>query len=74
MPQMAIRTKSQVKRIALDEASRRMKEFVFVDARSATALARNPMQVPGAIHVPIKKLAEGLKQLPRHRAIVTYCT
>jgi len=71
---MAVRTKFQVKRLPVDEVRERMKEFVFVDARSATALARNPVQVPGAIHVPIKKLEEASKQLPRHRALVTYCT
>ncbi len=71
---MAVRTKSQVQRIALEEVRQRMKELVFVDARSATALARNPMRVPGAIHVPLKNLAEASKQLPRHRGILTYCT
>jgi rhodanese-related sulfurtransferase len=71
---MAVQTRSQVQRIALDEARQRMREFVFVDARSATALKRNPIQVPGAIHVPLKSLAEASKQLPRHRGIVTYCT
>jgi len=71
---MAVRTKFQVKRLPVDEVRERMKEFVFVDARSATALARNPVQVPGAIHVPIKKLEEASKQLPQHRTLVTYCT
>jgi rhodanese-related sulfurtransferase len=71
---MAVRTKFQVKRLPVDEARERMKEFVFVDARSATALARNPVQVRGAIHVPIKKLKEASKQLPQHHTLVTYCT
>ena len=71
---MAIGKKPRVPRIALGEVRQRTKEFVFVDARSATALARNPVQVPGAIHVPMKKLKEASKQLPRHRVLVTYCT
>ena len=71
---MAERTKVQAERISLEEARAEMKRFVFVDARSATALERNPVQVPGAIHVPFKNLAAASKQLPRHRGIVTYCT
>ncbi len=40
--------KAPVRRISIDEVQKRMKELVFVDARSATALARIPQQVPGA--------------------------
>lgn len=71
---MADRTKVQAERISQEAARAEMKRFVFVDARSATALKRNPAQVPGAIHVPLKNLAAASKQLPRNRAIVTYCT
>jgi len=71
---MAIGKRPQVKRITLGEVRQHTKEFAFVDARSATALARNPVQVPGAIHVAMKKLKETSKQLPRHRVLVTYCT
>lgn len=63
-----------VHRIALEEARKRRKQLLFVDARSATALARNPLQIPGAIHVPLKRLDETAKTLPVDRAVVTYCT
>lgn len=71
---MATQTKAPIRRIGTDEVQQRMKQLVFVDARSATALARNPLQVRGAIHVPAKNLDENLKQLPRNRTLVTYCT
>jgi len=71
---MAAPSKSQIPRIAMDEVRQRMTDLVFVDARSATALAKNPWQVPGAIHVPAKKLDEFLAKLPKHRTLVTYCT
>lgn len=71
---MATRTKPLVKRIGTDEIREQLKQLVFVDARSATALTRNPQQVPGAVHVPIKQLEEKLKKLPRNRTLVTYCT
>lgn len=70
---MPTQPKTPIARIGLDEV-RRTKDMVFVDARSATALARNPSQVPGAIHVPAKNLDAALKQLPRNRTLVTYCT
>ena len=67
-------TKNQISRISIEDAKRRRKELVFVDARSATSLARDPSQVPGAIHVPAKQLDERIKLLPRNRTLVTYCT
>ncbi|HZT73993.1 MAG TPA: rhodanese-like domain-containing protein [Terriglobales bacterium] len=66
--------KVSVERIGLDELGRDLKDIVFVDARSATALARNPAEVPGAIHVPIKALDAAVKKLPHRRPLVTYCT
>ena len=71
---MATQTKTPIRRISIDEVRQGKNQVVFVDARSATALARNPLQIPGAIHVPAKNLDENLKQLPRNRALVTYCT
>lgn len=71
---MATQIKTPIRRISIDEVRQRMKQLVFVDARSATALTRNPQQVPGAVHVPAKNLDEGLKQLPPNRTLVTYCT
>ncbi|HEX7362426.1 MAG TPA: hypothetical protein VF283_18190 [Bryobacteraceae bacterium] len=71
---MASQAKAQIRRIGLDEVKQRMKDLVFVDARSATAIARNPLQVPHAIHAPIKQLNEAVAKLPRDRALVTYCT
>ena len=71
---METRTRTKVPRISLDDVKRRMDEIVFVDARSATALSRNPLQVPGAIHVPIKDIDNAVKSVPPKRTIVTYCT
>ena len=71
---MAGQTASQVTRMSIDEVRHRMNEVVFVDARSATALSRNPLQIPGAIHVPVKQLETAIKLLPRKRTLLTYCT
>ncbi len=71
---MAIKERTPVRRIGLDEVRRRMEELVFVDARSATALSRNPQQIPGAVHISAKEVGDGALPLPRKCTIVTYCT
>lgn len=71
---MAKQTKAKIRRISLDEARAQMKELIFVDARSATALSRNPLQVREAIHVPVKDVSAAVRRLPHDRTIVTYCT
>ena len=71
---MSSQQKTPVRRISLEDAKRQMEDVVFVDVRSATALKRNPQQVPSALHVPLKELDERVKRLPRDRTLVTYCT
>lgn len=71
---MPASSKGKISRISLEDVKKRMDEVVFVDARSATALSRNPVQVPGAIHVPAKEVGNEAKNLPRNRTLVTYCT
>jgi rhodanese-related sulfurtransferase len=71
---MPSQQKTPVRRISLEDAKHQMEDVVFVDVRSATALKRNPQQVPSALHVPLKELDEQAKRLPRDRTLVTYCT
>ncbi len=71
---MTIQSRTPVRRISIEEVKQRGEDVVFVDARSATALARNPLQVRGAMHVPFKELEKGARRLPRKRTLVTYCT
>lgn len=70
---MATQVKTKIRRIDLKEAQERRRQLVFVDARSKTALARNPEQIPGAIHVPANEI-DRAKRLPRRGEVVTYCT
>ncbi len=46
----------------------------IVDVRSITARALEPRWIPGALHVPLQDVAHRLKELPRDREIVLYCT
>ena len=47
---------------------------VIVDVRSVTARALEPRWIPGALHVPLQDVARRLKELPRDREIILYCT
>jgi membrane protein DedA with SNARE-associated domain/rhodanese-related sulfurtransferase len=47
---------------------------VIVDVRSLTARALEPRWIPGALHVPLQEAEQRLKELPRDRDIVLYCT
>ena len=47
---------------------------VIVDVRSATARALEPRWIPGALHVPLQDVARHIKELPRDKEIVLYCT
>ncbi len=47
---------------------------VIIDVRSATARALEPRWIPGALHVPLEDMAHQLKELPRDRDIILYCT
>ncbi len=71
---MPTQTRPQVHRISIEEAREPGRKAVFVDARSATALRRDPTQIPAAVHVPIKEFNERAPRLPRHRTLITYCT
>ena len=47
---------------------------VFLDTRSAESWQQADQQIPGSIRVPPDAVAEHLAEIPRGRAIVTYCT
>jgi membrane protein DedA with SNARE-associated domain/rhodanese-related sulfurtransferase len=49
-------------------------EPAIVDVRSFTARALEPRWIPGALHVPLQDMASHLKDLPRDREIILYCT
>ena len=47
---------------------------LVVDVRSPTALTLDPRRIPGAIHVPLQGVQEHLRDLPRDREIIAYCS
>jgi len=47
---------------------------LIIDVRSVTAHELEPRWIPGALHVPLQDVARQLKELPRDRDIILYCT
>jgi rhodanese-related sulfurtransferase len=64
-------------RITVDEVKERMdrgEQFTFVDSRNPTAWAESDKKLPNAIRVPAGELEQHLNEIPKDRAVITYCT
>jgi membrane protein DedA with SNARE-associated domain len=64
-------------RISVDELWRLMDEGlspVVLDVRTAAGRARDPRRIRGAAVLDVEKLDAELKELPRDREIILYCT
>jgi membrane protein DedA with SNARE-associated domain/rhodanese-related sulfurtransferase len=47
---------------------------LVVDVRSATAVQLDPRAIPGSLRIPLTEVRRHLRELPRDREIVSYCT
>ena len=64
-------------RISVDELYRMMDRGeapLIVDVRSQLARSLEPRHIPGALHLPLHGFGEHVRELPRDRDIVLYCT
>jgi membrane protein DedA with SNARE-associated domain/rhodanese-related sulfurtransferase len=64
-------------RISVDELYRLMdagKTPLIVDVRSQIARSLEPRYIPGAVHLPMHGFEEHVKELPRDREIILYCS
>ena len=64
-------------RINVDELYERMQGDavpVVVDVRSPTAQGLERRRIPGAMHVPVQEVERHVRDLPRDREIILYCT
>jgi membrane protein DedA with SNARE-associated domain/rhodanese-related sulfurtransferase len=67
----------RMSRISVAELHRLMQSGaapVVVDVRSHTAQRLDPRRIPGALHVPLTDAAFYVKDLPRERDIILYCS
>jgi ribosomal protein L31E len=64
-------------RITVDEVKQRLdrgEEFAFIDTRNPQAWAESDKKLPHALRVPAAELNEHLEEIPKDRAVITYCT
>ena len=64
-------------RVTVDEVKERMdrgEPLFFVDTRNPTAWGESDSKLPGALRIPADELEEHLDEIPRDRAVITYCT
>jgi rhodanese-related sulfurtransferase len=64
-------------RVTTDEVKERMargEQFTFVDTRNPQAWGEAETKLPGAVRVPADELEQHLDEIPRDRAVITYCT
>ena len=64
-------------RITTDEVRQRLErgeQFTFVDTRNPTAWGESNQKLPGAVRVPADEVAAHLNEIPKDRAVITYCT
>ena len=64
-------------RVTVDEVRERMKRgepLAFVDTRNATAWGEAQTKLPGAVRAPADEVERHLQEIPRDRAVITYCT
>lgn len=64
-------------RITADEVKERLErgeEFTFVDTRNPQAWSQSDRKLPNAIRVLGSELEQHLDEIPKDRAVITYCT
>ena len=64
-------------RVTVEEVKERMgrgEQFVFLDARNPQAWGEADTKLPGAVRVLADEVERHLDDIPRDRAIITYCT
>lgn len=64
-------------RVTVDEVKERMErgeQFTFLDTRNPQAWGEADTKLPGAFRVPADEVEQHLDEIPRDRAVITYCT
>jgi rhodanese-related sulfurtransferase len=70
-------TDVEATRVTAEEVKERMdrgEQFTFVDTRNPQAWGEADTKLPGAVRVPAGELEQHLDEIPRDRAVITYCT
>jgi rhodanese-related sulfurtransferase len=68
---------ADVPRITVQQLKKRMdagEDFTLIDVRNPQAWAQSDGMIHDAIRVPLDDVENHLRQIPKIRPIVTYCT
>jgi len=72
-----VRKLLRLARISVDELKRLMdagQAPLIVDVRNRSAHLHDPRRIPGALRMTVDEIDERLRELPRDREVVLYCT
>jgi len=64
-------------RVTVDEVRERIRrgeQLTFIDTRRPQAWNESQVKLPGAIRIPADEAEQHLDEIPKDRAVITYCT
>ncbi len=64
-------------RITIHQLKRKMdakEQIVIIDTRKGSSYVGSTVKIRGAIHITVDELEGRMKELPKNKEIVTYCT
>ena len=64
-------------RITIQQLKRKLdakEKIVIIDARTGSAWIGSLVKIKGALHITLDELEARMKELPKNREIVAYCT
>ena len=71
------KTEGEVPRITVDELKEKLAKnapVFIIDSRSQSSYDNSEMKIKGAVRIPADEIDARLKEIPRDREIVVYCT
>ena len=64
-------------RVTADEVRERIRrgeQLTFIDTRRPQAWNESQVKLPGAVRIPADEAEQHLDEIPKDRAVITYCT
>jgi predicted sulfurtransferase len=68
---------ADVERVSVDELKAKIAKnepVIIIDSRTQAAYDSSDSRIKGAIRIPLDEVEARLKEIPRDKEIVTYCT
>ena len=71
------KTEGEVPRVTVDELKEKLAKnapIFIIDSRSQGSYDNSEIKIKGAVRIPMDEIEARLKEIPRDREIVVYCT